>query len=179
MVYFLFVIMLGFAGYLPAAEIPANTHVLVRAVIVHNDHVLCAYDPNLNGQPLFYHLPGGHLQYNVDAKECLQMHLQKHFDLEVEVAHCTGAFERSWDTAPYSITCHKHEVTLVFVAHLKHDVDIQNPIVSKKPNAFCFTWIPLSQIDSLDIRPHVMADMLSNWHSNANTFFAGEMHIVQ
>ena len=54
-----------------------NIHVLARAVIVDQNHILLAYDPRPHPQHYyefdrqFYHLPGGHIEFKESAKNAL------------------------------------------------------------------------------------------------------------
>lgn len=161
-------------------EIPSETHCLARVVIIHNDHLLCAYDPKIavDGQALFYHLPGCHIEFNQDAKTSLENQMRNKLNLPVDIFHCVGAFERSWDGEPKSITCHKHEITLVFKAALSQAYNELLPTVeSKKPSHLQFCWIPLKDIATLDVRPHVLPQMIPTWMGNKDSFLAQEMHI--
>ena len=161
-------------------NVPPQTHCLARVVVIHNDHVLCAYDPNIavDGQALFYHLPGCHIEFNQDAKTSLEHQMQNRLNIPLDILHCIGAFERSWDGQPKSITCHTHEITLVFKAVLSNSDNESLPIVeSKKPSHVQFCWIPLKDIATLDVRPHVLPQMIPTWMKNENSFLGQEMHI--
>jgi len=179
MLYILSFVILFCAQTMFTQEIPAETHCLARVIIIQNDHLLCAYDPKITveGQPLFYHLPGCHIEYNQDAKTSLIQQLKQRLDLPVEVLHCVGAFERSWDGQPKSITCHKHEITLVFTAKLTDSYDGLPPVESKKPSHIKFCWIALKDIATLDVRPHILPQMIPVWLENTDSFLASQMHI--
>lgn len=160
-------------------EIPAKTHVLARAVIIHNNHILCAYDPKIaqEGKALFYHLPGCHLAYNEYAQTALVNQLKQRLNVSVTVEHCIGVFERSWDGEPKSITCHKHEVTLVFKAKLTNQTNELPELISNKPESVAFCWVALTDIGTLDVRPHVLPEMLPIWIKNSDSILASQMHI--
>jgi 8-oxo-dGTP pyrophosphatase MutT (NUDIX family) len=164
------------------ADIPKDIHVLTRAIIIHNDHILCAYDPRLktaSGDPVFYYLPGGHIEYQESATDSLIRELSEETGEQITVKGFIGAFERSWLNTPQSVKCHKHEISLVFKAVLDNKKDDALPsITSKENHKVAFVWLELKNIQNYDIRPSLLKDNIHNWLTvPSEHVFKSVMHI--
>ena len=160
-----------------------DIHVVARAVIVQNNHILCAYDPRLTtsaGTPVFYYLPGGHIEYQEYAADALVRELFEETGCDIEVEGFIGAFERSWLNTPQSLKCHKHEISLIFKASLQHNSHETLPtVVSKEPHKVAFAWLPLEMIHTFDLRPALLQENLQTWlHSTSDHLFKSMMHIA-
>lgn len=159
-----------------------DIHVITRAVITQRNHILCAYDPRLKtseGTPVFYYLPGGHIEYQEGAVDALARELLEETGQEILVQGFIGSFERSWLTTPQSVKCHKHEISLVFKASFHEQSSDALPVItSKEPHKVAFAWLPLETINTYELRPALLKDNLETWLAmSSDHAFKSVMHI--
>lgn len=164
------------------ADFSKEIHVLTRAVIIQNNHILCAYDPRLRtstGEPVFYYLPGGHVEYQESAADSVVRELYEETGEHVQVDRFIGLFERSWDGTPQSLKCHKHEVTLVYKAMFKSLSEKDLPVITSRENhKVAFEWLPLEEIGNKDLRPDLLKNNLDVWLAKSSDHvFKSMMHI--
>ena len=135
-----------------------NIHVLSRAVIVDQDHLLVCKTRDL---PIpFYFLPGGHIEHEENAEAAVIREL-----LEESGAHCTikrflGCLEHCFEPGHSSI-CHNHEYNFFFEAE-SDALKIQNPLATLEDHIE-LVWLPLREIDSIDFRPEPLKTFLPEW----------------
>ena len=94
----------------------------VAAIVVHDGYVLTHQSPDDDGVP-YQALPGGRLEPDETAPECLVREFWEEFGVEVVVDHLLYVAEGFFVEGGK----HKHEVVLYFVAHLADpDVDVRS-----------------------------------------------------
>jgi 8-oxo-dGTP diphosphatase len=144
-----------------------NIHVLSRAVIIQDGHLLLAYDPRK--EPMhyyelgrsFYYLPGGHIEFNESAEEAVLREIYEETGFDSNVENFLGIFEHSWSFPGDEVCCHTHEINLIFKVSLKALNGLIN--IFQKEEHVAFQWLPLHEIDSLDFRPEPLKVLIPEW----------------
>lgn len=144
-----------------------NIHVLSRAVIVDQDHILLCKTRDL---PIsFYFLPGGHIEHGESAEDAVLRELLEESGAQCRIKRFLGCLEHSFEPGHSSI-CHNHEYNFFFEAE-SDLLKIQNPI-ARLEDHIELIWIPLHKIDSIDFRPEPLKKLLPEWLKSPknNTF---------
>jgi len=157
-----------------------NIHVLSRAVIIHDDHLLLAYDPRKEPKHYyefnvpFYYLPGGHIEFNESAQEAVVREIYEETGFDSNIERFLGVFEHSWNFSGDEVCCHTHEINLIFKVNLKAVNGLIS--ISQKEEHVALQWLPLRELDSIDFRPEPLKMLLSNWlHAPRNGAFESAM----
>lgn len=151
-------------------------HVLSRAVIIHENHLLVAYDPRLTPMHYyafnvpFYYLPGGHIEFKESAEKAIIREIYEETGYDSGIERFLGILEHSWHFPGDELCCHTHEINLIFKVNLKGMTGI-TPITQREEHV-AFKWVPLKQINEVDLRPHIMKNMIPQWLicNNINMF---------
>jgi len=153
-----------------------NIHVLARAVIVSQNHILLAYDPRPHSKHYyefdrqFYYLPGGHIEFKESAKNALIREIKEETGFDASVERFLGVLENSWHFSGDEICCHTHEVNLIFkseVLYLQYGDKIE-----QKEEHVAFDWTCLDNLDDVDLRPIDLRKSLLAWLGfNASSAF--------
>ena len=144
-----------------------NIHVLSRAVIVNDGHILLAYDPRdvpMHYYELmtpFYYLPGGHIEYQESVEAALQREMVEETGYEAHIEDFLGVVEYSWNFPGDEVCCHTHEINLIFKAKFTENIGISK--ISQKEEHVALKWIPLSQLQSIDLRPEDLKELIPEW----------------
>jgi 8-oxo-dGTP pyrophosphatase MutT (NUDIX family) len=151
-------------------------HVLARAVIIKEGHILLAYDSRdtpyhyyeLNVP--FYYLPGGHIEFKESAPQAVLREIEEETGYRAQYEGFLGVLEHSWHFPGDEVCCHTHEVNLIFKVHLP-DIDTQINIVQIEEHV-AFKWVPLKAIEKVDLRPAPLKRLLPKWleHTHDDVF---------
>ncbi|HUX80322.1 MAG TPA: NUDIX domain-containing protein [Alphaproteobacteria bacterium] len=142
-------------------------HVLSRALIIHNDQLLLAYDPRqepkhyyeLNA-PFFY-LPGGHLEFKESSEDALLREIFEETGYGSDIERFLGVLEHSWKFPGDEVCYHTHEINLIFKVNLK-GIKSNIKIVQKEEHV-AFKWVSLEKINDIDLRPAILKNMIPQW----------------
>lgn len=142
-------------------------HVLSRAVIVDQGHILLAYDPR--SQPehhyelnaFFYYLPGGHIEFKESCHDALMREIEEETGYRCQNERFLGIVEHAWHFPGDDRCCHTHEINFIFKANIPQI----NPMmtVAQKEDNVAFQWLPLKQLESIDLRPTTLKSLLPKW----------------
>jgi ADP-ribose pyrophosphatase YjhB (NUDIX family) len=144
-----------------------NIHVLARAVIIKDEHILLAYDPR--SQPMhyyelnvpFFYLPGGHIEFQESASQAVIREVKEEMGRTVKSTRFLGSMEHSWHFPGDEVCCHTHEINLIF------DVDIPtikpSTILKPREEHVAFKWIPLKELNDIDLRPELLKHLIPQW----------------
>ncbi|HUX78294.1 MAG TPA: NUDIX domain-containing protein [Alphaproteobacteria bacterium] len=148
-----------------------NIHVLSRAVIIDQNHILVCKTRDL---PIsFYFLPGGHVEHGESAETAVLRELFEESGSQCTIKRFLGCLEYSFEPGHSSI-CHNHEVNFFFEAD-SDDLKIQNPIASREEHIELI-WLPLREVGSIDFRPEPLKTLILQWlDSNVNNAFRSVM----
>jgi 8-oxo-dGTP diphosphatase len=92
-----------------------NIHVLSRAVIIDQNHILLC--KTLDLQENFYFLPGGHVEHGESVEISLLRELVEETASEGKIKRFLGCLEYSFEFGANSI-CHNHEYNFIFEVRL-------------------------------------------------------------
>lgn len=148
-------------------------HVLSRGVITHEDHILLAYDPQekpfhyYEPGSTFYYLPGGHIDHKESATNALLREIEEETGyVDAHIEGFLGVIEHTWAFDGDDVCCHTHELNLIFkvyvprMTHLKDIAQIEDHVA--------FHWVPLINLETIDLRPHTLKTLLQKWLSTSS-----------
>src|SRR5437660_10399044 len=90
-----------------------NIHVLSRAVIINQEHILLCKTLNLTIN--FYFLPGGHVEHGESVETSLLRELVEETGIKCVIKRFLGCLEYRFEPGHSSI-CHNHEYNFIFEA---------------------------------------------------------------
>lgn len=140
-----------------------NIHVLARAVIIDQGHILLCKTLDL---PIsFYFLPGGHVEHGESAHAAVLRELQEEAGCAAQIKRFLGVFEHSFEPGHNSI-CHNHEYNLIFEATA--DILKFGYNVPQCEDHIKLIWIPLDKLTKIDFRPESLRGIISKWLASKN-----------
>lgn len=135
-----------------------NIHVLARAVVLDQEHILLCKTRDL---PIsFYFLPGGHIEHGESAEAAVLRELLEESGTQCRIKRFLGCLEHSFEPGHNSI-CHNHEYNFFFEAE-SDLLKIQNPL-ARMEDHIELVWLPLHEINSIDFRPEPLKTLLPEW----------------
>ncbi len=148
-----------------------NTHVLSRAVIVDQDHLLVCKTRDL---PIpFYFLPGGHIEHEESAEDAVLREFLEESGAQCKIKRFLGCLEYNFEPG-HSGICHNHEVNLFFEA--ESDVLNLDTPLARMEDHIELMWVPLHEIEAIDFRPEPLKTLLPEWlKSPKNNAFQSRM----
>ncbi len=134
-----------------------NIHVLARAVITQEDHILVCHTQDMT--PNYYFLPGGHVEVGESAGAAVLRELKEEGGIEGRIKRFLGCLEHSFD--PNRGKCHSHEYNFYFEVEAK-GLALHKEIPQLEPH-IKLMWVPVTELSSLDFRPKPLKEMLPKW----------------
>ena len=135
-----------------------NIHVLSRAVIIDQNHILLC--KTLDLEENFYFLPGGHVEHGESAQISLLRELVEETGSSGKIKRFLGCLEYSFELGTNSI-CHNHEYNFIFEVE-SDSLKIQNPIHQLEKHIELI-WIPLLKITEIDFRAEPLNKLIPEW----------------
>ncbi|MBS0271890.1 MAG: NUDIX domain-containing protein [Proteobacteria bacterium] len=148
-----------------------NIHVLSRAVVLDQDHILVCKTRDL---PVpFYFLPGGHIEHGESAEAAVMRELLEESGAQSRINRFLGCLEYSFEPGHSSI-CHNHEYNFFF--EVESDIlKIQKPL-PRLEDHIELLWLPFREIEYIDFRPEPLKTFLPEWlKSSKNDAFQSMM----
>lgn len=133
-------------------------HALSRAVIIDQEHILICKTLDLD--PPFYFLPGGHIEHKESAENAVLRELMEEANAHGRIKRFLGVLEHSFTPGHNSI-CHDHEYNFYFEVESDALKFPSNPKQTEKH--ISLHWIPLKDLDKIDLRPTPICALLSQW----------------
>lgn len=148
-----------------------NIHVLSRAVIIDQDHILVC--KTLDLPTAFYFLPGGHVEHGESVETSLLRELREESGAECRIKRFLGCLEYSFEPGHSSI-CHNHEYNFIF--EIESDtLKINNKIQQFEPHLELM-WMPLSKLVDIDFRAEPLRMLIPVWlNASPNNLFTSVM----
>ena len=148
-----------------------NIHVLSRAVIIDQNHILLCKTCDL---PIsFYFLPGGHIEHGESAETSLLRELQEETGAQCQIKRFLGCLEHSF-VPGHSSVCHNHEYNFVFEVE-SESLKVGRPIPALESHIEC-VWVPFYQIAEIDFRAEPFRILIPAWlHADSTDVFQSIM----
>lgn len=135
-----------------------HIHVLSRAVIIDEDHILLCQTLDLKTN--FYFLPGGHIEHGESAENALLRELLEESGAKAYVKRFLGCLEHSFEPGHNSI-CHNHEYNFIF--EVESGALKKHLSVPQLEEHIKLVWIPLSKLGEIDIRADKLKNLIPQW----------------
>ena len=144
-----------------------DIHVVARGVLEKGGSILLSYDPRQKPyhyyelNKIFYYLPGGHVEWQESAPKALDREMQEETGQKVDIGRFLGAIDHAWRFAGDDVCCHTHEINVVFQCHSAFLDPSIVPV--QKEEHVAFRWVPVQDIDDVDVRPGCLKNLLKDW----------------
>jgi len=143
-------------------------HVLARAVIVDEGHILMTYNDRLPLDKQFYLFPGGHIEHGETAVAALKRKLMKEVGFSFTIGRFLGCLEHefSQDKTFFSAAntigkCHTHEYNLMFKAAAPTiKAGVTPPPVEAET---ALKWLKLSELTQAYVLPSTLSSWVLQW----------------
>jgi len=135
-----------------------HIHVLSRAVVIDQDHILLC--KTLDCPVNFYFLPGGHIEHKESAQDAVLRELMEEAGAIGVIKRFLGCLEHSFEPGHSSI-CHNHEYNFIF--EVESDTLKYHIPVPKREKHIEVLWVPINQLSSIDFRPESLKALLPVW----------------
>jgi len=129
--------------------VKTNTHVLARAVIIDQGHILLC--KTLDLQNNFYFLPGGHIEHGESAAKALVRELIEEAGFEVTIKRFLGCLENGFDNSD----------SFIFEASCP-TLTIESKIPKLEDHADIL-WVPMSQLSELPFKAEQLKELIPYW----------------
>ncbi len=147
-----------------------NIHVLSRAVIIDQAHILLC--KTLDLQVNFYFLPGGHVEHGESVESALLRELAEETGASCTISQFLGCLEYSF-TPGHSSICHNHEYNFVFEA-FSNALKLDKKLAQLEKN-LSLLWLPLSQLSKIDFRAEPLKELIPQWLNGSEQRYYSEM----
>jgi 8-oxo-dGTP diphosphatase len=148
-----------------------NIHVLSRAVIIDEDHILLCKTLDLSSN--FYFLPGGHIEHGESAHDAVLRELLEEGGVQGTIKRFLGCLEQSFEPGHNSI-CHNHEYNFFF--EVESTSLKVHEIIPQREEHIQLMWVPLTKIGEIEFRPEPLKTLLPEWlDCPSNESFKSEM----
>jgi len=152
-------------------HVETGINIIVRAIIVHENHVLFTTVTNENKEfsKDIYFLPGGHVDYKESAIDALYREIYEEMSIDVKQCTFKGALECTWDRKgkPY------HEINLVY--HVEIDgLSLQHPPTPMDHKYHQFVWVKMEDLEKITILPKSLKKIIFD-SSTSNVNFYTEI----
>lgn len=144
-----------------------NIHVLSRAVMIDQDHILLC--KTLDLELSFYFLPGGHIEHGESVKTALIREMLEETGTNCKIKRFLGCLEYSFEPGHSSI-CHNHEHNFIF--EVESEELKRNRQIPQLEGHIELVWIPLDKLSKIDFRAEPLVKLIPEWlaSSSANAF---------
>lgn len=148
-----------------------NIHVLSRAVIIDQNHILLCKTLDLKTN--FYFLPGGHVEHGESVESSLLRELMEEAGSSGKIKRFLGCLEYSFEFGANSI-CHNHEYNFIFEVESDNlRMQYKVPQLEKQIE---LVWMPLLKITEIDLRAKPLRNLIPEWlNKPSNSYLHSEM----
>jgi 8-oxo-dGTP diphosphatase len=148
-----------------------NIHVLSRAVIIDQNHILLCKTLDLKTN--FYFLPGGHVEHGESVESSLLRELMEETGSSGKIKRFLGCLEYSFEFGANSI-CHNHEYNFIFEVESDNlRMQYKVPQLEKQIE---LVWMPLLKITEIDLRAKPLRNLIPEWlNKPSNSYLHSEM----
>lgn len=135
-----------------------NIHVLSRAVIIDQNHILLC--KTLDLPVSFYFLPGGHVEHGESVATSLLRELMEETGVVCQIKRFLGCLEYSFEPG-YSSICHNHEYNFIF--EVESDALKINDKILQCETHIELLWMPLTKLSEIDFRAEPLRALIVQW----------------
>lgn len=147
-------------------------HTLARAVIIDQNYILLCKTTNIN--PVFYFLPGGHIEYGETAKEALLRELQEETGAQCQLERFLGCLEYNFQPQTYQNSCHTQEYNLIFLA--TSQMLTSDSSVPQLEEHIALEWHSMANLEKIDLCPQALRQLIPQWMTlDLDTSFQSQM----
>jgi 8-oxo-dGTP diphosphatase len=139
-------------------DLKNTIHVLGRAVIMDQDHILLCKTVGL--EPDFYFLPGGHIEHGESMQAGLLRELVEETGAECIIKRFLGCLEYSFDPGSSRI-CHSHEYNFIFEVESEH-LKIKKKMLQLEEH-IALIWQPMQTLSTIDFRAAALKELIPAW----------------
>jgi 8-oxo-dGTP diphosphatase len=135
-----------------------NTHILTRALIIDQGHILVCKSLNLPNN--FYYLPGGHVEQGESVTEALKREMLEEAGSNIKIGRFLGCLENIFAHSD-TCTCHNQEYSFIFEVQadkLKFNI----PLTQQEAHHEIM-WLPLEQLTTVHFKPNAMQELIPKW----------------
>lgn len=136
-------------------------HLISRAVILKNNHILLARQKGADNT----FLPGGHIEIGESAKNALKRELKEELNFEIKVKRYLGAVEVDWKETEVK----HYEINHIFMADIIN-FDTNNNLISCE-NHLEFKWSLADDLDNHNLLPHSLINLIKNLVDGDNSIW--------
>jgi len=130
-----------------------NFHLIARAVILNDDHVLLARQKGMSNT----FLPGGHINIGESAAAALKREIDEELGLELDVEGYLGAVEAGWEDGG----AEHFEINHIFKAGIKGTSSGSPP--ESQEDHLEFLWSSIDDLYANDLLPHPLKKLIANY----------------
>jgi len=142
-----------------------DTHILSRAVIIDQDHILLC--KTLDLEINFYFLPGGHVEHGESAQNALiRALIEETGSKKCKIRRFLGCLEHNFEIG-YSSICHNHEYNFIFEAE-SDDLKLYSNVTQVESHMELI-WMPYNKISEIDFRPELLRTLIPQWLDSLHT----------
>ncbi len=147
-----------------------NIHVLSRAVIIDQGHILLC--KTLDLKVAFYFLPGGHVEHGESVEMALLRELVEETGAQCRIKRFLGCLEYSFEPGHSSI-CHNHEYNFIF--EIESELKRNDPIPQLEKH-IKLMWMSIDMLNDIDFRAEPLRKLIPDWlKTDPNDSFYSEM----
>lgn len=128
-------------------------HLIARAVILNDDHVLLARQKGMSNT----FLPGGHIKIGESAVKALKREIDEELGLELDVEGYLGAVEACWEDGG----AEQFEINHIFKASIK-GANFSSPLKSQEDHLE-FLWSSVDDLYANNLLPNPLKKLIMNY----------------
>ncbi len=144
-----------------------SIHILARALIIDQEHILLCKSKTLKHQ--FYFLPGGHVESGENPKEALARELQEETGESFIIEELLWDFDYSFEPKNNQKICHTHERNIIFKAKTVH-VTVDKPLKQIEDHIE-LVWAPLATLEMIDLKPQELKTLIKAYYLSITLHF--------
>jgi len=127
-------------------------HLIARAVILNDDHVLLAHKKGMSHT----FLPGGHINIGESAVAALKREIDEELGLKLDVEGYLGAVEASWEGGG----AEQFEINHIFKASINGACS--SSLLKSQEDHLEFLWSSIDDLYANNMLPHPLKKLITN-----------------
>ncbi|MBN8827773.1 MAG: NUDIX domain-containing protein [Sphingobacteriia bacterium] len=149
-----------------------SIHIITRAIITSNNHLLVCFDPRRPQNDIYYYLPGGHVEHGESVETSVIRELKEETGFEFTIEKFLGVFEHYFNPISSVKVCHNHEYNFLFKVNSK-EMHFKSllPQIESHVN---FKWINLNELNNIRLLPSKLITLIPELleHNHNSTLYS-------